>query len=91
MVSYQGIRVIRSQVAVEGGQNLGCRRGRVSGLVGTGKGAGPVAQSSWPTTFSPFASPELQDAEVPYENLPVDKGHLLPLIQPTSRVSLQGL
>lgn len=30
---------------------------------------------------SPFADPAVQDSEVPYENLPVDKGHLLPPLQ----------
>lgn len=36
------------------------------------------AASSVPAAPSPFADPALQDTEVPYENLPVDKGHLLP-------------
>lgn len=55
----------------------------------TGKKAHRPAKSSWPTTFSPFSAPELQDAEVPYENLPVDKGHLLPIIHPQPGVSIR--
>lgn len=38
----------------------------------------PGRKGSWPGAFSPFSDPALQDSEVPYENLPVDRGHLLP-------------
>ena len=60
-------------------------------LAGTGKGVLRPAKSSWPQAFSPFSAPELQDAEVPYESLPVDKGHLLPMIRPYSGVSTPGV
>ena len=36
---------------------------------------------------SPFADPAVQDNEVPYDNLPVDKGHLLPPPPPEVGVS----
>ena len=56
---------------------------------GTGKGVLRPEKTSWPPTFSPFSAPELQDAEIPYDSLPVDKGHLLPIIHPCSGVSVQ--
>ena len=53
--------------------------------------AGGAGGSDFPTAPSPFADPAVQDSEVPYENLSVDKGHLLPAMKPPllpeSRVS----
>ena len=59
-------------------------------LAGTGKGLLRPAQTCWPQAFSPFSAPDLQDAEVPYKSLPVDKGHLLPITRLRSGVSLLG-